>query len=146
MRRLCIGATTLVGALLVLAPVAGAGTTNPCALITAKDAAKALGATPAQPKAKTVAGVRQCTYAVKGKSLVVQTQTAATKAAFAKIAKATPGPTLPVPQVGDGAYSAANGQIFLAWDKGVEVTLHFVGVTPFVATQQDLAKTAVGRL
>jgi len=47
--------------------------------------------------------------------------------------------------VGAPAYSV-NGTTVLAWQNGTQVTITFAGVQPFVATQQALAKTAVGRL
>ena len=36
--------------------------------------------------------------------------------------------------------------MLLVWANGAEVTFTFGGINPFVATQQSLAKTAVGRL
>ena len=52
---------------------------------------------------------------------------------------------MPIEGIGADAWSA-NGTTLLVWKNGTEITITFVGVTPFVATQQALAKTAVGRL
>ena len=113
---------------------------DPCVLITTTDASTVLGATPPKAKPKTVGTARVCTYTVKKKTMTVQTTHVATQAAFDKAAKTT-GIVVPVQAVGADAWSA-NGTTLLVWKNGTEITFTFVGVAPFVATQQSLAKTA----
>lgn len=147
MRWLLITTTLLGAGLLVASPASFAATSDPCQLISVADASTALGATPPKGKASKVGAYKLCTYTVKKKTMTVKSRKVATKGAFEKAAKATPGgPVYPIHGVGADAFSAANGSIMLVWANGVEVTLVFAGVEPFVATQQSLAKTAVGRL
>jgi len=147
MRWLPVAATLFGVATLVVAPASMAGTTDPCTLISVADASTALGATPPKGKAGTAGAYKVCTYTVKKKTLTVKTRKVPKKSAFEKAANATPGgPVYPIHGVGAEAFSAAQGTIMLVWANGVEVTLVFGGVNPFVATQQSLAKTAVGRL
>ncbi len=123
----------------------GAGASDPCVLITTSDASMALGGTPPKAKSRTVGLFRSCTYAVEKKTMIVQTRKLASQSGFDKIAKATKGVVLPIQGIGADAWSA-NGRVLLAWKNGTEITMSFVGVEPFVATQQALAKTALGRL
>jgi hypothetical protein len=118
---------------------------DPCVLITTSDASMALGSTPPKAKSKTVGLFRSCTYAVKKKTMTVQTRKFASQSAFDKSAKATKGVVFPIQGIGADAWSA-NGTALLVWKNGTEITMSFVGVEPFVATQQALAKTALGRL
>src|SRR5277367_3795278 len=74
---------------------AAAGAPDPCVLITTSDASMALGATPPKAKSKTVGHFRSCTYAVKKKTMTVQTRAFASQAAFDKSAKATKGVVFP---------------------------------------------------
>jgi hypothetical protein len=124
---------------------AGAGAPDPCVLITTSDPSTALGATPPRAKSKTVGRFRRCTYAVKKKTMTVQTRKLASQSAFDKSAKATRGVAFPVQGIGADAWST-NGTVLLAWKDGTELTISFVGVEPYVATQQALAKAALGRL
>ena len=77
--------------------------------------------------------------------MTVQTSHVATQTAFDKTAKANKGIVVPIQGVGADTWSA-NGTMLLVWKNGTEITITFVGVEPFVATQQSLAKTASGRL
>jgi hypothetical protein len=129
----------------VAASAAAAAPPDPCVLVTTSDASTALGATPPKAKPKTVGFVRSCTYTVKKKTMTVQTRKFASQAAFDKSAKATKGIVFPIQGIGADAWSA-NGTLLLVWKNGTEITMAFVGVEPFVATQQALAKTALGRL
>jgi hypothetical protein len=124
---------------------AGAGAPDPCVLITTSDASMALGATPPKAKSKTIGLFRSCTYAVKKKTMTVQTRKLASRSAFDKSARATKGVVLPIQGIGADAWSA-NGTVLLAWKNGTEITIAFAGIEPYVATQQALAKTALGRL
>lgn len=144
MRWLLIATLAVVG--LSASSAWAAATPDPCTLITTVDASTVLGANP--PKAKSLpAGLyRSCTYTVKKKTITVLTRHIATQAAFDKSAKANPGVAIPIQGVGADAWSVAGGSGLLVWKNGVEITLAFSGVTPVVATQQALAKTAVGRL
>ena len=145
MRRLLLLPAVLAAAILA-APVLGAAQPpDPCALITTTDASTALGATPPKARAKLVKGTRSCTYTVKKKSMTVQTRRVPSQAAFDRSAKATKGVVFPMQGVGAPAYSV-DGTTILVWQHGTQVTITFAGVQPFVATQQALAKTAVGRL
>ena len=146
MRWLLTGATLLGVASLVAAPAALAEPPDPCVLISVADASTVLGATPPKSKAQTLGLYRSCTYTVKKKTLTVKTCKVAKKSAFEKSAKATPGGVFPIHGVGADAFSAGGGTVLLVWANGVEVTFVFGGINPFVATQQSLAKTAVGRL
>ena len=69
----------------------------------------------------------------------------ATQTAFDKAAKTIKGIVVPVQAVGADTWSA-NGTTLLVWKNGTAITIKFVGVEPFVAAQQSLAKTASGRL
>jgi hypothetical protein len=127
------------------APSALAASSNPCAIVSPSDASTALGVKVGKGKAQTLGLYRSCTYSAHGKTLTVLTRQI-DKGDFVKSAKANPKPVFAVPGVGDAAYSAAAGSAFLVWKNGTEVTLEFVGVNPFVATQTDLAKSAVKHL
>jgi hypothetical protein len=144
MRALVLGPVVL--AMLVFAlPAVASQPPDPCVLITNVDASTALGGNPPKAKAKAVGTSRSCTYTVKKKTMTVQTRRVPSQAAFDKGAKATKGIVFPMQGVGAPAYSV-NGTTILAWQNGTQITITFAGVQPFVATQQALAKTAVGRL
>jgi len=142
MRRLLL----LTAVALVLAAPAGAGTRNPCLLVRSSDASAALGAKTAAGKAQTLGLYKACVYTSGRKKLTVLLRTIPSKAAFEKSAKQNPGPVFPIPGVGDDAFSAGAGSALLVWKKGVELTFVFVGASPVVQTQKDLANAAVGRL
>ena len=144
MRWLLVVPTLLAAAVLAL-PAAAAQPPDPCVVITNVDASTALGGNPPKGKATTAGLIRSCTYTVKKKTMTVQTRRVPSQAAFDKSAKATKGVVFPMQGVGAPAYSV-NGTTILAWQNGTQVTISFAGVQPFVATQQALAKTAVGRL
>lgn len=131
---------------LALAPASSAASPNPCTLVTAADAAKVLGGKVAAGKAQTAGLYRQCTYKSGRRTLTVETRAIGSKALFAKSAKANPGPVFPVPGVGDAAYSAAGGAALLVWKQGTEITFLFVGVSPVVQSQTDLANSALKHL
>lgn len=137
-------------ALGIAAPVASSATQSeppdPCVLITNVDASTVLTATPPKARSKLVGKTRACTYTVKKKTMTVLTLRVASKTAFAKNAKATPGLVVPILGISADAYSAANGTKLFVWKNGIQIVFEFTGLTPFVATQQSLANTAVGRL
>ncbi len=141
MRRLLVAAI----AVLVFAPVASAGSTNPCVLVTSDDAGKALGGKAGKGKAATLGLYKSCTYTSGRKTLTVLFRKMA-KADFEKSAKKNPPPVFPIPGIGDEAFSAGGGSSLLVWQKGSEVTFTFIGVNPFVQTQKDVAKAALKRL
>ena len=126
-------------------PALAAPPPDPCLLITTVDASTALGYTPPKARTRTVGRFRSCTYTVHGKSMMVETRRVATQSAFDRGARAQKGLVVPVQGVGADAWSA-NGTTLLLWKNGTEVLMTFAGVTPFVATQQQLARTALGRL
>ena len=141
--KLALALSVLV---LAVAPAASAASTNPCTLVSSADAAKVLGGKVAAGKAQAAGLYRQCTYTWGHKTLTVETRAIASKSLFAKSAKANPGPVFPIPGVGDAAYSAAGGAALLVWKKGTEITFLFIGVSPVVQTQTDLANSALKRL
>jgi hypothetical protein len=130
---------------LAAASSASAASPNPCTLVSPSDASTAIGVKVGKGKAQTLGLYRSCFYSKGGKSLTVQTRQIG-KSDFVKSAKANPKPIVPVPGVGDSAYSAAGGTALLVWKGGTEITFLFVGVNPFVATQTDLAKNALKHL
>jgi hypothetical protein len=136
---------TVLGAAVAAPLPALAAPPDPCALISTADASSALGYTPPKARTRTAGRFRSCTCTVRRKSLTVQTRSVATQAAFDRGARAHEGLVVPIQGVGADAWSA-NGTTLLLWKNGIEVLMTFVGVTPFVATQQQLVRTASGRL
>jgi hypothetical protein len=132
-------------AVLVFAPAASAGSTNPCVLITSDDAGKALGGKAGKGKAATLGLYKSCTYTSGRKTLTVLFRKI-TRADFEKSAKKNPPPVFPIPGIGDAAFSAGGGSSLLVWQKGSELVFTFIGFNPFVQTQKDLAKAALKRL
>ena len=118
---------------------------DPCALITTTDASKVFGSTPPKPKTKAAGAARSCIYVIKKKAMTIETTRVATQSAFDTAAKKT-GLAIPIHGAGADAWSVSEGKALLLWKNGVQVSFSFVGLSPFVATQQSLAKTAVGRL
>ena len=141
MRSLLVAAT----AALVLASAASAGTLSPCALVTAADAGKALGATVGRGKAQTLGLYKACTYTKGRKTLTVLVRQI-DRGRFDQSAKKNPPPVFPIPGIGDAAYSAGGGAALLVWKKGTEVAFTFIGVSPVVQTQKDVANAALKRL
>jgi len=129
---------------LVFAPAASAGSTNPCVLVASADAAKVIGGKPAG-KATTLGLYKSCTYKNGRKTITVLFRKMA-KADFEKSAKKNPPPVFPIPGVGDEAFSAGGGSALLVWQKGSELTFSFFGINPVVKTQTDLASAALKRL
>lgn len=142
MRRLLVLAAAVA---LVAAPAASPGTTSPCALVTADDAGKALGVKVGQGKAKKLGLYKACTY-TKGRKTLTLLVRKVGKATFEKSAKKNPPPVFPIPGIGDEAYSAGAGSALLVWKEGTELTFMFVGVSPVVQTQKDVANAALKRL
>jgi len=142
MRRLLVLAAVCAA---VTAPAASAAPPGPCALVTADDAGKALGVKVAAGKAASQGLYKACTYTKGRKTLTVLVRQI-DKATFEKSAKKNPPPVFPIPGIGDEAYSAAGGYALLVWKKGTELTLTFIGVSPVVQTQKDVANAALKRL
>ena len=138
-----VACSAAIAASTVLASVAEPP--DPCLLVTASDASKVLGATPPKPKTTPMGVALSCTYAIKKQAMTIETTRVATQSAFDKAAKKT-GLAIPIQGAGADAWSVSEGKGLLVWKSGVEISFTFVGVSPFVATQQSLAKTAVGRL
>src|SRR5439155_21184596 len=141
MRRLLVVAATL----LAVAPAASGSTRSPCVLVTAADAGKALSTTVGRGKAQTLGLYKACTYTKGRKALTVLVRQI-DKATFEKSAKKNPPPVFPIPGIGDEAFSAGGGSALLVWKKGTEVTFTFIGVSPVVQTQKDVANAARKRL
>jgi hypothetical protein len=135
----------VAAAVLVCAPAASAGTLSPCALVTAADAGKALGATVSRGKAQALGLYKGCTYTKGRKTLTVLVRQI-DRGTFEKSAKKNPPPVFPIPGIGDAAYSAGGGSALLVWKKGTEVAFTFIGVSPVVQTQKDVANAALKRL
>jgi hypothetical protein len=142
-RRLLV----LVAAVAAVAatPAASAGTTSPCALVTADDAGKVLGVKVGKGRAKTLGLYRSCTYTKGRKTLTVLVRKI-DKTTFEKSARKNPPPVFPIPGIGDEAFSAGAGAALLVWKQGTEVTFTFIGVSPVVQTQKDVANAALKRL
>jgi hypothetical protein len=100
---------------------------------------------PAKPKTKTVGAARACTYVIKKKTMIIETTRVATQSAFDKAAQKA-SLAIPIHGAGADAWSVSEGKGLLVWKNGVEISFSFAGVSPFVAAQQSLAKTAAGRL
>lgn len=141
MRRLLV----LAAWALVLAPGASAGSRSPCTLVTADDAGKALGVKVGTGKAQTLGLYKACTYAKGRKTLTVLVRQI-DKKTFERSAKKNPPPVFPIPGIGDEAFSAGGGSALLVWKQGTEVTFTFVGISPVVQTQKDVANAALKRL
>ena len=118
---------------------------DPCVLITTADASKVFGSTPPKPKTKTVGVALSCTYVIKKKAMTIETTRVATQSAFDKAAQKA-SLAIPIHGTGADAWSVSQGKGLLVWKNGVQVSFSFAGVSPFVATQLSLAKTAAGRL
>jgi hypothetical protein len=144
MRWLLIAPALAVTGIAASAPSA-AQPPDPCVLVSTKDAASGFGATPSKLKTTAAGASRSCTYVVKKQRMQVATSRVATQAAFDRAAKKT-GLALPIQGAGADAWSVSEGKGLLFWKNGVQVSVTFVGVAPFVATQQSLVKSAVGRL
>jgi len=140
-RRLLLVAATV----LVVAPAASGGSTTPCALVTTDDAGKALGVKVGTGKSQTLGLYKACTYTKGRKTLTVLVRKI-DKGTFEKSAKKNPPPVFPIPGIGDEAFSAGGGSALLVWKKGTEVTFTFIGVSPVVQTQKDVANAALKRL
>ena len=141
MRRLLLVAATV----LVVAPAASGASTSPCALVTADDAGKALGVKVGTGKSGTLGLYKACTYTKGRKTLTVLVRKI-DKGTFEKSAKKNPPPVFPIPGIGDSAFSAGGGAALLVWKNGTEVTFAFIGVSPVVQTQKDVANVALKRL
>ena len=135
----------VAAAMLVVVPAASAGSTSPCVLVTADDAGKALGVKVGSGKSQTLGLYKACTYTKGRKTLTVLVRKI-DKRTFEKSAKKNPPPVFPIPGIGDEAFSAGAGAALLVWKSGTEVTFTFVGVSPVVQTQKDVANAALKRL
>jgi hypothetical protein len=141
MRRLLV----VAAAVFALAPAASGSTLSPCVLVTAADAGKALGTTVGKGKAQTLGLYKGCTYTKGRKTLTVLVRQI-DKPTFEKSAKKNPPPVFPIPGIGDAAFSAGGGSALLVWKKGTELAFTFIGVSPVVQTQKDVANAALKRL
>lgn len=141
MRRLVLLVAYLV---LVAAAPAGASVANPCTLISAANATKALGLTVPTSKPEKLGLYQACTYSSGGKRLTILVRSL-TRANFDKSAKANPGPVVHVNGIGSDAYSAA-GPTLLLWRSGTEVTVLATGVAKALAVEESLGRTAAERL
>jgi hypothetical protein len=141
MRRLLL----VAAAALAVVPAASSGTTSPCALVTADDAGKALGVKVGRGTPKTLGLYKACTY-TKGRRTLTLLVRKIDKGTFEKSARKNPPPVFPIPGIGDEAFSAGAGAALLVWKQGTELTFTFVGVSPVVQTQKDVANAALKRL
>jgi hypothetical protein len=137
-------ATVIAVSGFVAATASAAKPPDPCMLVTTTDASTVFNTTPPKPKTKPVGTALSCTYVVKKKTMTVATSRVATQAAFDKAAKKL-GLAFPISGVGADAWSV-EGKTLLVWKNGIQISIAFAGISPVVATQQSLAKSAVGRL
>jgi hypothetical protein len=140
-RRLLLVTATALAAV----STASGGSTSPCALVTSDDAGKALGVKVGTGKSRTLGLYKACTYTKGRKTLTVLVRKT-DKRTFEKSARKNPPPVFPIPGIGDEAFSAGAGSALLVWKNGTEVTFAFVGVSPVVQTQKDVANAALKRL
>jgi hypothetical protein len=144
-----LGVAALAAALLAVTSAAsGATSRNACTLVTAADAAKALGAAVNKGAHGKLGLYDSCTYTTKAsgrKTVTVQTRPLSSESAFVQSAKRT-GPVVAVPGLADAAYSAGNGSSLLVWKKGTEVTFLVFGVKSAQPVMRQLAKSAVARI
>jgi hypothetical protein len=138
---------TLIALLVALAllPAASAGVKSACALVTAADAAKALGGPTGRGKHQILGLYDSCTYTAKSKTLTVQTRQLS-RSDFERSAKANPGPVVRVSGLGSDAFSVAGGVSLLVWKNGTAVTLLLLGINPALPVEKQLAKIAVSRI
>ena len=114
-------------------------------LVTATDAGKALGVKVGAGKVQTLGLYKACSYTKGRKTLTVLVRQI-DKVTFEKSARKNPPPVFPIPGIGDEAFSAGGGAALLVWKKGTEVTFTFIGISPVVQTQKDVANAALKRL
>jgi hypothetical protein len=142
-RRLVLIATALT---LVSAMPAAASVKNPCKLVTAADAKRALGGASVKPTTPQTVGLYQgCTYISKGGTVVVQDRLLG-RSNFDKSAKANPGPVAHVSGIGSDAYTVKGGFGLLVWKNGTSVTLLVIGPKNAAAAEKTLGKVVAGRL
>ena len=95
---------------LVVAPAASAGSTNPCVLVTSADAAKVIGGKPVA-KPQTLGLYKSCTYKTGRKTITVLFRKLA-KADFEKSAKKNPPPFIA---------HVVPDSLAIFWDIGIEI-------------------------
>jgi len=133
----------------ILAAVAASGASaaakSPCALVTAADATKALGAKVGKPKLQNLGEFVSCFYSAGLRSVTVQSRSIS-RSDFDKSAKANPGPVKHLAGIGSDAYSVGGGSTLLLWKNGTAVTLLAIGTPNALATEKALAAKVAARL
>ena len=143
--RQVIRALVVVALLAAVAASSASAAKSPCALVTAADASKALGATVGKPKLQNLGVFVSCFYSAGTKSVTVQSR-AISRGDFDKSAKANPGPVKHLAGIGSDAYSVGGGSTLLLWKNGTAVTLLAIGTPNALATEKALAAKVAGRL
>jgi len=140
-----IRAAVVVVLLAAVAASSASAAKSPCALVTAADASKALGAKVGKPKLQNLGVFVSCFYSAGPKSVTVQSRSIS-RSDFDKSAKANPGPVKHLAGIGSDAYSVGGGSTLLLWKNGTAVTLLAIGTPNALATEKALAAKVAGRL
>jgi hypothetical protein len=140
----------IVLAAAVLAGVASAGPArrNPCAVVTASDAAKALGGGTGAGERQSMRRFDSCTYRRGKRTLTVKTRTIS-RAGYDRAVKTIPGTALMVPGLGEDAwvFFVQNGISLVLWQNGTELAVAVSGAGDSASTvARTAAEAAVGRL
>lgn len=143
--RRVIRALVVVALLAAVAASSASAAKSPCALVTAADASKALGATVGKPKLQNLGVFVSCFYAAGTKSVTVQSRSIS-RSDFDKSAKANPGPVKHLAGIGSDAYSVGGGSTLLLWKNGTAVTLLAIGTPSALTTEKALATKVAARL
>jgi hypothetical protein len=143
-----LGVILLAAGALLVTPAATAVRKNPCVLVTARDASKALGGAVGAGKEEKLRLFDSCTYTRRRKTVVVKTRQIS-KASFQQSAKRIPGTSLKVTGIGEEAWVAfvPRGISLYLWQHRTEVVFQVLGTGSNASTVvRDLAKTAVSRI
>jgi len=143
--RPVIRALVVVALLAAVAASSASAAKSPCALVTAADASKALGAKVGKPKLQNLGVFVSCFYSAGLKSVTVQSR-AISRSDFDKSAKANPGPVKHLAGIGSDAYSVGGGSTLLVWKNGTAVTLLAIGTPNALTTEKALAAKVAARL
>ncbi len=141
------GAASAAAGSTVAGSLAAASPGDPCVLITAADAAAALGGA-VDPATSSFTGIYQsCSYATAdGQNLIITTRTidrAGFEAAVAQLPKPGPDPS-PLAGVCQDAYTV--GSNVWAWKNGTEVDARVLGTVDLLPAAKQLITLACSRL
>jgi hypothetical protein len=124
------------------------GAVNPCSLVTAADASKAVGRAVVTSRPGIVAGFSTCVYTAGADKVTVKTR-AISHVRYAAELKALPGALLNASDIGPDAwvFFVKNGVALEDWNGGMELGIAVVGAGPGAnLIVARLGKVASGRL